>query len=282
VHAAHRLRGDFPDGRILVRMRDVDGRPRCSTDILAELAGLTGLSPQLTGHVEHDSGVWLSWLHRRRLLLVLDDVVEEAAVRLVAPYEGGSAALVTARRRLTGLAGAVRIDVPCLSHPEAVELLAAIIGPERVAADRPAACDVVTATGRLPLAVRVGGLKLAAMPYLGLREYADRLIRTPTVLDELVAGDLAVRPRIADSWYGLSHAHRTDVSRLASLPEPVLTLEDAASTLACPPEEARRRLESLIDTGAVQFAKPEVAARPVRYELPALVRLYARELAPTA
>jgi hypothetical protein len=179
---------------------------------------------------------------------------------------------------MAGLAGAYRVDTPCLTPAEAVDLLAHIVGRDRVDADRPAAYDVVTATGRLPLAVRVGGLKLAAMRFLPLRDYADRLAATGTVLDELVAGDLAVRPRIADSWYGMSRAHRTDVSRLASLPARSLSLEDAASTLACPPDEARRRLESLIDTGALLSPGPAVSAHTVRYELPTMVRLYAREL----
>jgi DNA-binding SARP family transcriptional activator len=280
VHLAHRLTNDFPDGRILLRMRDGDGTPRPPADILAELAALTGLTDRMTGHPAQDSGIWRTWLDRHRILLVLDDAVDEAAVRPLIPAEGGSAVLVTARRRMAGLASAHRVDVPCLAPAEAVELLARIVGAERVDADRAAAYDVVTATGMLPLAVRVGGLKLATMRYLPLREYADRLAATRTVLDELVAGDLAVRPRIADSWYGMSAAHRTDVSRLASLPAPVLTLEDAATTLACPPDEARRRLEALIDTGAILSPQPEVTADAVRYELPALVRLYARELMP--
>ena len=282
VHLAGRLPQEFPDGRILLRMRDGDGAPRPTADLLAELGAMTGLTARMTGLPAQDSAVWRTWLHRRRVLLVLDDAVDEATLRPLLPAEGRSAVLVTARRRMSGLAAAHRVDVPCFAPAEAVELLACVIGADRVDADRAAAYDVVAATGMLPLAVRVGGLKLAAMRYLPLRDYADRLAEGRTVLDELVAGDLAVRPRIADSWYGMSAAHRTDVSRLAELPGSVLTLEEAAGILACPPDEARRRLESLIDTGAILSPCPEPATRNVRYELPAMIRLFARELIPAA
>lgn len=294
VRLAHRLGTHFPAGRILVRMREADGTPRATADVLAELTTLAGLagpagpaglavppgSPPGNPPVSPVSpgDLWRDWAGQRNLLLVLDDAVDEAAVRPLVPPGGACTVLVTARRRLAGLAGAYRVDIPCLTPAEAVDLLANIVGRDRVDADRTAAYDVVTATGRLPLAVRVGGLKMAAMRFLPLRDYADRLAATGTVLDELVAGDLAVRPRIADSWYGMSRAHRTDVSRLASLPAPSLTLEDAASTLSCPPDEARRRLESLIDTGAVLSPAPALTAHTMRYELPTMVRLYAREL----
>ncbi|MFV2104304.1 BTAD domain-containing putative transcriptional regulator [Micromonospora sp. LOL_024] len=280
VHLAHRLQPEFPDGQIYARMRDSDGRPRAPQDVLAEMARLTRLGAQMTGHPMQDANTWRNWLHRRRLVLVLDDAVDEAALRPLLPTEGESVVLATARSRLTGITGADRVDVPCLAPAEAVDLLTHIIGADRIEADREAAHDVVAATGMLPLAVRVGGLKLAAMRFLPLREYAERLSFAGTVLDELVAGDLAVRPRIADSWYSLSNVHRTDVSRLASAPKPVLTLEDAVTILDCPLPEARRRLESLVDTGAVLMPRPSLTVRPIRYELPTFVRLYARECAP--
>ncbi|GID91266.1 BTAD domain-containing putative transcriptional regulator [Amorphoplanes digitatis] len=281
VRLAHTLQHDFPGGRILLRMREPDGTPRATVDLLAELAALTGLTDRMTGHPDQDSFHWRAWLGERRVLLMLDDAPDETAVRPLVPGAGPATVVVTSRRRMAGLADAHRIDVPSLTCAEAVDLLSQIIGRDRTTADPSAANAVVTAIGRLPLAVRIGGLKLAAMRLLPLRDFAERLASSRTVLDELVAGDLAVRPRIADSWYGMSRAHRTDVSQLATLPAPSLTLQDAATTLSCPPDEARRRLESLVDTGALLSPEPAVTARSIRYELPALVRLYARECVPT-
>ena len=277
VRLAHTQQHLFPDGRILLRMRAADGTPRPGTELVAELAALTGLGDRMAGHLEQDSFHWRAHMARHRTLLILDDAPDEAAVRPLVPDTGTVTVLVTSRRRMAGLADAHRVDVPCLTSAEAVELLSRIIGHRRTAADPAAADAVVTAVGRLPLAVRVGGLKLASTRLLPLRDFARRLAATRTVLDELVAGDLAVRSCIADSWYGMSRAHRADVSQLAALPVRVLTLQDAVATLSCPPDEARRRLESLVDSGALLSPEQAVTTRNICYELPALIRLYARE-----
>ncbi|MEU4215449.1 ATP-binding protein [Actinoplanes sp. NPDC026623] len=209
VHLAHRLRADFPDGRVHLRTRNGAGRIRPAGELLAQLAAVLGVTG-LNGHPGHDSAVWRFWLHRHRALVVLDDAVDETMTRALAPRQGDSAMLVTARHRLPGLAGAYPLEVPRFSQAEAVELLAEIVGAERVAADRAAVADILAATGRLPLAVRVGGLRLAAVPYLSMRDFADRLSGTRTVLDELVTGALAARPRVAESWYGLLGAQHPD------------------------------------------------------------------------
>ncbi|MFD0531273.1 hypothetical protein ACFQ1I_39320 [Kitasatospora arboriphila] len=60
-----------------------------------------------------------------------------------------------------------------------------------------------TASARLPLAVRVCGTKLAVLHQLSAAEYAARLDRSPALLDELAAGDLAVRRQLAVWWAGL-------------------------------------------------------------------------------
>lgn len=242
VHLEHRLHADFPDGRVHLRMRDGDGRARPAGELLAQLAATLGVAG-LEGHPEHDSAVWRSWLHRHRVLVVLDDATDETTARALAPHHGASAMLVTARHRLPGLPHAYPVEVPGFSEAEAVELLTEIAGATRVDADRAAASDILAATGRLPLAVRVGGLRLAAVPYLSARDFADRLSNTRTVLDELVMGELAARPRIAESWYGLP------------------PLEDTARALAGPAEPL-----------------PGAEAAEARRETALPVRLYAREL----
>nr|BFE74355.1 hypothetical protein GCM10020092_076560 [Actinoplanes digitatis] len=282
VRLAHTLQHDFPGGRILLRMREPDGTPRATVDLLAELAALTGLTDRMTGHPDQDSFHWRAWLGERRVLLMLDDAPDETAVRPLVPGAGPATVVVTSRRRMAGLADAHRIDVPSLTCAEAVDLLSQIIGRDRTTADPSAANAVVTAIGRLPLAVRIGGLKLAAMRLLPLRDFAERLASSRTVLDELVVE----RPRgtpPASPTAGTGCPGRTAPTSANWPPclAPSLTLQDAATTLSCPPDEARRRLESLVDTGALLSPEPAVTARSIRYELPALVRLYARECVPT-
>ncbi|ASW55630.1 AfsR/SARP family transcriptional regulator [Plantactinospora sp. KBS50] len=196
VHLAHQSERAYPDGRLLVRMRDGDGRPRPTREILAQLCEWCGRRP--TGDPEQDLRAWRRWVGQRRVLLIFDHVDGDDLGPLL-PTEGTSAVLVTTRRPVAVPPHADRIDVPCLAPSEAVDLLAHVVGSERVERDRAAAYDVVAGTGLLPLAVHVGGLKLATMRFLSLRDYADRLAAGPPVLDQLT-DDGSGRP-YADSWY---------------------------------------------------------------------------------
>ena len=71
----------------------------------------------------------------RPVLVVLDDAASERQVRPLLPAQPGCAALVTARGRLAGLAGAHFVELDVLDRDETDELLARLIGADRVAAE---------------------------------------------------------------------------------------------------------------------------------------------------
>ncbi|MGW3151543.1 BTAD domain-containing putative transcriptional regulator [Streptomyces sp. NPDC001177] len=282
VRAAHRLADEFPGGRICVRLRGEDGAPRSLASVTAELLAYTNVSADaVPGDPDRAAALWRTWLADRRVLLVLDDALDEVGVRPLLSGTGRSAAVVTARTQLAGLAPAHRIQVPPLSTAEALALLGSLIGAGRVLCDRPAAERVVAACGLLPLAVRTAGLKLAVLRHLPLAEYADRLGDPHAVLDELVVGDIDVRSRAADQWRQLDEPHRFALQRLARLPLlRTFTVKEASDALACEQDQARRELELMIEAGAVVSPKGEVAAHTAAYSLPYLTHLYAREADP--
>jgi hypothetical protein len=76
---------------------------------------------------------------------------------------------------------------------QAVELLGRIVGSERVAAEPESAAEIVGFCGRLPLAIRVAGARLAARPGWPLAQLAGLLADARRRLDQLAAGDLEVR-----------------------------------------------------------------------------------------
>ncbi|MFE7135485.1 BTAD domain-containing putative transcriptional regulator [Streptomyces sp. NPDC057638] len=283
VHIAHRLAEVFPDGRLLVRMRDADGTPRPWPTVLAELDRLAGTAPPAPGTPDHGddpdeaAARWRGRLAHRRLLVVLDDAADESAVRPLLPETGASAVIVTARPQLSGLAPAHRVALGALGEDEALDLLGAVIGAARLRTDPAAARRIVVATGMLPLAVRVCGLKLAVLRHLPLAEYAARLADDRALLDELAAGDIRVRPRLASGWRDLPEAGRIVLGGLGNLPGPDFTLAEAATALACETDEAGRKLEALMDAGVI--VPPDCGAAPhtLRFTLPRLLRLYARE-----
>jgi hypothetical protein len=126
----------------------------------------------------------------RRVLVVLDDAASEAQVRPLLPGPPGCAVLVTSRARLVGLEGARLLDLEVLHTGQAVELLARIVGARRVAAEPDAAAGIVDYCGRLPLAVRIAGARLAARQHWPLGQLASLLADERGRLDELAAGCL--------------------------------------------------------------------------------------------
>ncbi|WP_324793721.1 BTAD domain-containing putative transcriptional regulator [Streptomyces cyaneofuscatus] len=221
---------------------------------------------------------WQRWLSLHRALIVLDDVPDEAFVRGLLPRSGPSSVVLTARGQLAGLAPVHRIALGALADGEALELLGKLIGPGRLRTDPAAALRIVRACGALPLAVGVGGMRLAVLRHLPLAEYADRLGDPSAALDELVAGDISVRLRMASGWQDLSADDRRALGRLAGpAPEGGFTLDGAMEALGCGERAAIRTVESLIDAGAVTSPAGEVTAHAALYEVPRLLCLYARE-----
>ncbi|MEU0377024.1 BTAD domain-containing putative transcriptional regulator [Streptomyces cyaneofuscatus] len=306
LRAAHLLGDGFPDGRFHVQVRREDGSARTPAEVLGELGWLRGeRAPGGSGvpaesavtaasAVPTDSAVpadatvpavsqgaadaWQRWLSLHRALIVLDDVPDEAFVRGLLPRSGPSSVVLTARGQLAGLAPVHRIALGALADGEALELLAKLIGPGRLRTDPAAALRIVRACGALPLAVGVGGMRLAVLRHLPLAEYADRLGDPSAALDELVAGDISVRLRMASGWQDLSADDRRALGRLAGpAQEGGFTLDGAMEALGCGERAAIRTVESLIDAGAVTSPAGEVTAHAALYEVPRLLCLYARE-----
>ncbi|MFJ4614626.1 AfsR/SARP family transcriptional regulator [Streptomyces griseus] len=289
VRAAHLLADLFPDGRVHVRVRREDGTARSRAEVLAELGrlcGVAGAAPagaaggpaDARGATAALADAWQGWLARHRALVVLDGVPDEAAVRGLLPRSGKCSVLVTARGQLAGLAPVHRIALPALADGEALELLGKLIGAGRLRTDPGAALRIVRACGALPLAVEVSGMRLAVLRHLPLAEYAARLDDPSAALDELVAGDVSVRDRIASGWRDLGDGDRWALGRLAELAEDGgFALDRATAALGRGERAAIRAVESLIGAGAVTSPAGEVTAHAALYEVPRLLALYARE-----
>jgi DNA-binding SARP family transcriptional activator len=278
VHAAHRLGEDFPGGRFFVRLRDEDGVPRPLEEVVSQLSWAVAPETRPTSLPEARRA-WQHWLACHRALVILDDARNESEVRPLLPEAGDSAVIVTARSRLGGLEGARRLSLPPLGLDEAVQLLERVIGARRVAADRRSAERIAAAAGLLPLGLRFVGERLALLQHLPLREYAARMGCASALLDELSAGDAAIRRRLAQAIGDVPEPARQAVPRLGTLPEPIFTLSEAASALGADDDTAMRLLEVLLEASIITVPDVETLSHSVLYELPVLPYAYAREMA---
>ncbi|MFE1438146.1 BTAD domain-containing putative transcriptional regulator [Streptomyces sp. NPDC058739] len=274
VHVAHQARSAFPDGQLYVDLQGAGPRAAEPETVLgAFLRALGTVDSAVPDSLEERAALYRSMLDGRRVLVLLDNARDAAQVRPLLPGTDGCAALVTSRVRMVDLAGAHLVDLDVMSPDEALALFTKIVGEERVAAEREAALDVVAACGFLPLAIRIAASRLAARRTWTVSVLAAKLADERRRLDELQAGDLAVKATF-ELGYGALEPAQARAFRLLGLADgPDISLAAAAAALGLDADDTEDLLESLVDTSLLE------SAAPGRYRFHDLVRLYARACA---
>lgn len=202
---AHRVADRFLDGQLFVNLRGYGPGPpvRPAAALEALLHGLGVPGGAIPAGLDERAALWRTHLAGRRMLVVLDNAAGGEQVRPLLPASD-SLVLVTSRSQLRGLAardGARRISVNELSRPDAVALLEATLGADRVAAESEATAELTDLCARLPLALRVVGERAARLPSLPLAELADVLRDERGRLAELdLIDDAEVTLESALSW----------------------------------------------------------------------------------
>ncbi|MFF4802437.1 BTAD domain-containing putative transcriptional regulator [Streptomyces sp. NPDC001351] len=274
VHVAHQARTAFPDGQLYVDLQGAGARAAEPETVLGSFLRALGTADSaIPDSLEERAALYRSVLDGRRVLVLLDNARDAAQVRPLLPGTEGCAALVTSRVRMVDLAGAHLVDLDVMSPEEALALFTKIVGEERVASEREAALDVVAACGFLPLAIRIAASRLAARRTWTVSVLAAKLADERRRLDELQAGDLAVKATF-ELGYGALEPAQARAFRLLGLADgPDISLAAAAAVLDLPAEETEDLLEALVDTSLLE------SAAPGRYRYHDLVRLYARACA---
>jgi DNA-binding SARP family transcriptional activator len=281
VQAAHQLTDRFPDGQLYVNLHGATpGQPpRTPISALGQLLRSLDVDPAaIPAEVEEAAARWRSLAAQRRLLVLLDNAHGAAQVRPLLPGSPTCAVLVTSRQVLGSLEGAHLVHLDLLSHQQALALLRRLVGRQRVAAEPAAAEEVVRLCGRLPLAVRIAGARLADRPTWPVRELADRLADASRRLEELTTEGLAVRAAFDVSLQALQRS-RDGTDRAAAVAFGLLSLPDgsdlgvaaAARILDQREQTIQALLERLVDAHLLQ------TPRPGRYQFHDLVRLHARQ-----
>ncbi len=279
VHVAHRVRDAFPDGQLFFDLGGMSDQPREPADVLAEmLRGLGVIDSAVPGELGERAALFRSRLAQRRFLVVLDDAAGSAQVRPLLPGTGGSAVLVSSRRRMTGLP-AHHSPLGVMRRDEARALFGTIVGPERLRVEAADTDRVLTGCGSLPLAVRIAGARLANRPGWTVGTLADFLRDERGRLDQLQTGELEVRASAELSYRHLPEPAATAFRAFGQLAdEPVAGWLLAVST-GCA-DEGAAGLETLLDEHLVEVAGTDRLGLP-RYRMHDLLRCYARELSET-
>src|SRR5215469_2441662 len=281
VHAAHGMRHDFPGGQLYASLLGGSAHPVPSDEVLARFLRDLGVDgARIPVDAEERAAMYRTRLAERQMLIVLDDAREAAQIRPLLPGTGSCAVIVTSRHRLHDLVGSQLVDLDVLDDREAAELFTRIIGTERAGAEPGPVRDVLAVCAGLPLAIRIAGARLTARRGWSVRTLADRLADQRRRMDELAAGDLAVRAAFQVSFDALHRPANRDgidparVFRLLGVwLGPSIGLQAAAALIGEPGEFVADALEVLVDVNLLESPAPD------RYRLHDLLRVYAAERA---
>jgi DNA-binding SARP family transcriptional activator/tetratricopeptide (TPR) repeat protein len=272
VHAAHRLvaEGRYPDGQLYVDLHGFSTTgPADPATVLASFLRLLGVATdELPRDLAARSAVFRDRLAGRHALVVLDNAADEDQIAPLLPSSPTCLVIVTGRRALA-IEGAQTVRLPPFTADEAVDLLAAVAGAPRVAAEPAAARDLVAHCGYLPLAVAVAAQRLRNRPAWPISHLSDRLANDHHRLDELVHGRRTVETVFAQSYHALTPDRQRLFRLLGEHPGHDVTVPSAAALAGVEPAEAERDLESMLDEHLLQQSVPG------RYQMHDLLRAYA-------
>lgn len=267
------VKDDFPDGQFVVDFGTVSSASEALRDLhLATRNRAVPVADSLPGR-EAD---WRSWTRSRRIVLLIEDPTTAADVRPLLPNSPGSLVVITSRGTMPALweHDPVAVRVGPLPQENAVDMLAGIIGRERVQAEPGAVSELVDLCARLPLALSVVGTRLRIRPHT----------RVSTVVEEL-RGRRRLLLRMTDSekvplkaGYDVAYQQLSPPAAglyraLGSHPRPEFGLAVAAAAVGASLAETRDRLDELTEESLVEMVDED------RYRFHDLCWEHARETA---
>jgi tetratricopeptide (TPR) repeat protein len=174
------------------------------------------------------------------------------------------------------LASTKLVDLNVLDDHEALKLFVKVVGEERAAAEPEATAELLDACAGLPLAIRICAARLVTRSGWTIRAMAGRLTDEHRRLDEMRAGDLAVRASFEVSFTSLppsTDKQGIDPARAFRLlglwQGPSISAAAAAALFGVPEYSAEDALEVLVDTHLLESVATD------RYRFHDLLRVYA-------
>src|SRR5271154_6290849 len=157
VHAAHRLREQFPGGQLFIDLHGYSSGsgPLSAGEALDWLLRCLGVPPDLIpADLDERAAFYRDRLDGSRTLIILDNAASTAQVRPLLPGGFGCMVLVTSRRRLSGLDDTYSVALDVLPEHDAMALLHDVTAPGLVIWSQPAARELIALCGNVPLAIR--------------------------------------------------------------------------------------------------------------------------------
>ncbi|WP_216210946.1 AfsR/SARP family transcriptional regulator [Amycolatopsis aidingensis] len=275
VHLAHQVTTAFPDGVLYADLGGSSDRADASEILLQFLRALGVPDERIPARTAERAALYRTTATGKRVLVLLDDAVDERQVEPLLPGHPSSGVVITSRARLVGLPGARLFSMEALDRHDALRLLGTLVGRERVAVEPKAAQELVERCDALPLALRIAATRLTVRPHWTIEQIVRLLADGTRRLDVLAHGGLSVRASIEVTYRRLDAQAKRLLLRLASLEDSEFDAGTATSLLGLDELEATNILETLVDAYLVRVVRG--TAGETRYRLSGLVRAFAAE-----
>ncbi|GAB7052250.1 tetratricopeptide repeat protein [Catenuloplanes indicus JCM 9534] len=278
IHAGHLLAPKFPDGQLFLNLNGhTPGRePVRPAEALTSLLLADGVTPQQIPNsddawaaTEARAALWRSRVAGRRLLLILDNAATFAQIEHLLPGTGGSLVLITSRRRLV-TPDAAGLQMDALSADDAEALFVRLAGRGHM--EPAAVTDLVTAAGRLPLAISLLAARLRHHPAWSTVDLRDRLAAAQHRLTEFRIGERAVAAAFDLSYQDLPPDRQRFFRTLSLFPGLDVDEDAAAALCGVTPQSARLELDALYSDHLLDETAPG------RYRFHDLVKEYGHSL----
>lgn len=273
---AQREGGQFPDGQLYGRLGAFDpAGPAAPSEILGQVLRSLGVAPErVPAETAEQAAMFRSMTADRKLLLLLDNAVSAAQVRLLLPASSACVVLVTARWRLGGLVvdGARFLTVEPLTEPAATELLTRAVGADRTDGDPASTSSLVRMCAGLPIALTVTGARLVTRPRWPISRVVNELAKEHQRLYTLGGReDVSVQGAFELSYQELAPPVARCYRVLGLHPGVEFGSVVVAAALGVDDEEAAALLDALLQASMLSETAED------RYRLHDLVRLHARQ-----
>jgi tetratricopeptide (TPR) repeat protein len=275
VRVAHELRESYPDGHLYGVLESPTGVNQASAVLARFLRALGVNGGAIPEDADERADMYRSRLAGKRVLVVLDGATSEDQVMPLLPAGPGCAVLVTSRTRLSGLPGAHLVNLEEFDVDLSMEMLAKIVGEDRMRTEYDAAVQLVEFCGGLPLALRIAGARLASRPHWRLDVLVARLRNSVRRLDELSYRGMELRSSIGLSYAALPPEARRLFRLCALATTPDFPEWIAAPLLDMDPYDAEEVVESLVEAQLLDTVR--YPGERLRYRFHDLIRVYANE-----
>jgi DNA-binding SARP family transcriptional activator len=252
VRLAHQLAHRYPDGHLFIDLHGhTAGQDPLEPDAALErlLLDLGVPAAEMPGDSRQLAARWRAEVAERRILLVLDDVIDAQQVRPLLPGTGKAQVIITSRRRLVGIDGVTFHSLDVFPPQDAAEFFTRVADAGRTTSRHDAVAEIVALCGHLPLAVSIAASRFHNRPVWSLEHLIFRLRDERRRLPELSIGERDVATPFDVSYRRLSAEQRRlfCVVGFATDTGEEFDAGTAAALLDLPVARADRLLEELFD-----------------------------------